>query len=377
MLIRFWVRNYRRFGDRVELDFTDKKNYRFGKECVRGDLLEKVVIIGNNGAGKTSFGYALVDIVSTLTDLGNDVGQDDPDCFINGSDGTDRAVFHYEISHRGEVIAYEYAKTSPSRIVAESLSVGRGLVYRYDLEDPSASEFRLGVIGCDPVPDVRPDGSEALLRTIGRTVRLSGLSPARAVLDFARSAVYYMAMWKMDVHIGYMGEEDDVERYILDNGLLDELRGFLNDDCRVDIDVGVTDRRMVVRTGVKEIPFFRAVSRGTAILCRLYCWNRRSSEKDALIFFDDFDDLFDHRTAEVVMTRIIRNSRAQCVFVTHNVGIISSDSLRPDCCFILQDGRLRSLASLTDKSIRRGHNLEKMLRDGEFDRGMSERRRSP
>ena len=67
MLIRFWVENYRCFRGRAKLDFTDKKNYRFGKMYVRGDLLGKIVLIGNNGSGKSSFGYALCDIITTLT----------------------------------------------------------------------------------------------------------------------------------------------------------------------------------------------------------------------------------------------------------------------------------------------------------------------
>ena len=68
MLIRFWVQGYRCFGKRVEIDLTDKKNYRFGKECVRGDFLDKMVVLGNNNAGKTAFGYAMTDIVSTVGD---------------------------------------------------------------------------------------------------------------------------------------------------------------------------------------------------------------------------------------------------------------------------------------------------------------------
>lgn len=369
LLIKFWVQNYRRFWEKVELDFTDKKNYQFGKGCVRGDFLEKVVILGNNGSGKTSFGYALVDIVSMLTDLGIDVGQNNTDCFINGFGGSDVAKFHYEFSHRGSTITYEYGKSTPSTIVSETFYIDRDVVFRYDLRDMDGAVFNLGIVGVSDVKVGAPDGSRALLRTIGEKAELDRISPVRSVLEFARNSLYYMAMWKLDVHIGYIGAEDNIESYIVGNGLVDDLQRFLSDECGTDVTIGESGGRLVVRTEVKEIPFFQAVSRGTAILCRLYCWNKRSSDKEAIVFFDDFDDLFDHRTAERVMTRIIRNSQAQCIFVTHNIGLISSDSLRPDCCFILHGGSLRSLSSLTEKSIRRGHNLEKMLRDGEFNLG--------
>ncbi|MBR4505000.1 MAG: AAA family ATPase [Candidatus Methanomethylophilaceae archaeon] len=116
------------------------------------------------------------------------------------------------------------------------------------------------------------------------------------------------------------------------------------------------------------MPFRESVSRGTMILCRLFGWIKRCQDRDALIFFDDFDDMFHYRTAENAIKYIISRNKAQCIFVTHNTGLVSNDFLRPDCCFIMDQGSLSSLASLTDKDIRRGHNLGKMLREGEFDR---------
>lgn len=363
MLIRFWVSGYRCFRQRTGLDFTDKKNYRFGADCVRGDFLDKVVIMGNNGAGKTSFGYAITDIVSTLAGFVKDVGQNDPLCFANGSM---TPTFHYEFSCRGSSVVYEYSKSAPGRMVAESLTIDRTTVFSYDLSDGSHDVFELERMGVPGSAAPVPDGSVPLLRMLHESGAIRHDCVARDVLAFARNSIYYMAMWKTDVHIGFLDEEDDVEGYIVNNGLLEEFNRFLDDQCGIRMTVRAHDDRLFIDAGGREIPFFKAASRGTAILCRLFCWNRRSGSKRALMFFDDFDDLFDHRTAENVMTHIIRKSQAQCVFITHNVGLISSDTLRPDCCFIMHRGGLDSLANLTDKNIRRGNNLEKMLRDGEF-----------
>ncbi len=109
MLIRFWVEGYRCFAKRTALDFTDKKNYRFSEECVRGDFLDKLILMGSNGSGKTSLGYALVDIVSTVGGYSNDIGQRNEECFLNKDAGMDRATFHYELTRRGSVITLEYS----------------------------------------------------------------------------------------------------------------------------------------------------------------------------------------------------------------------------------------------------------------------------
>ena len=57
----------------------------------------------------------------------------------------------------------------------------------------------------------------------------------------------------------------------------------------------------------------------------------------------------------------------QTILTSHNTYIATNDLLRPDCYFQIKDGVLKSLADSTDRELREGHNLEKMLRQGEFD----------
>lgn len=368
MLIRFWVENYRCFRKRVEIDFTDKRNYAFGKECVRGDLLEKVVITGENGAGKTSFGYALVDIVTTLNGFTKDIGQNSEECFINGFGDSDVAVFHYEFSHRGSFVVYEYSKPSVFEIRSERMTIDGSAVFDYDLTDMSTAVFKLDRIGIRWAPDPSAlDGKVPLMRMLDEKALIDMYSPARPIVDFSKRSLYYLAMWRMDDHIGQVDYDVKVAEYIVDSHLERDLQAFMRDQCGVDLDIRVSSGRLVVVIGSREVPFFKGVSRGMAIMCRLFAWITKTRDRDALIYFDDFDDLFDYRTAERVMGYIIKGSPSQCIFVTHNIDLIASEHLRPDCCFIMRGRQLRSLASLTDKTLRRGHNLAKMIRDGVFD----------
>ena len=64
---------------------------------------------------------------------------------------------------------------------------------------------------------------------------------------------------------------------------------------------------------------------------------------------------------------MLKNETIQAIFTTHNSFLASNDLLRPDCYFVLEHGELRSFADSTDRELREGHNLEKMLRSGEFD----------
>lgn len=365
MLVRFSVKNYWCFEERIEIDFTDKRNYGFGTGCVRGDYLEKVVILGCNGSGKTSFGYAITDIVTTVTGFTKDIGQHSEVCFINGSSGSDRAEFRYEFNWHGSLITYEYAKVSPFRVVYERLEVDRDVVFSYDLDRIEDSVINLDQYGIENVRITDLDGSQALMKVI-RDGAYQHDSAIGSVIDYAENSLYYRAMWRMDDHIGMMDCDLDLTQFIMENDLVEDLERFLREEGDVDVSLERSNGELTVMAGDRVIPFFQAVSRGTAILSRLYVWMIRCKGRDSLMFFDDFDDLFDYRTAENVMSYIIRGSEAQCMFVTHNVDLVSSDHMRPDCCFIMNRGHLSSLSSLTDKNIRRGHNLAKMIREGEF-----------
>ncbi len=368
MLLRFSVSGYRGFDGPIEIDFTDKKNYQFGKDCVRGEVLDKIVIVGGNGAGKTNFGYALVDIITTVTGFTRDIGQMDERCFLNGYSREGKAEFCYEFIHRGSRIEYSYSKGSPTSILSERLVVDRSTLFDYSASDPASGTYDLARLGLAMDDVTGLDGSVSLIRTCSEKRRTSGDPAIEAVWRFARQALYYRAMWKKDEHIGLMDTDDDVEGYIIDNGYLEEFLEFLKDVGLECGNICPSGRELAIRTGEKEIPFADAASRGTMIMCRLFCWIKRCRDSEALIFFDDFDDMFHFATARAAITRIISSNRSQCIFVTHNSGLITNDFLRPDCCFILESGRLSSLASRTEKDIRKGHNLEKMLRDGVFDR---------
>ncbi|MCQ2078455.1 MAG: ATP-binding protein [archaeon] len=372
MLLRFSVSNYRGFRESIGIDLTDKKNYQFGKECVRGDFLDKVIIVGANGAGKTNLGYAMVDIISTLTGYSRDIGQCDGECFVNGNGDSDHALFHYEFTYQGTYITYEYGKRSPEEIVSEKLIIDRVIIFDYSVDDLAHGNYHLERVDAAKIDINTLDGKKALLRRIIEETYQDRYSVIRAISDFASHTLYYRAMWKKDEHIGIIDEDDDLDRFILGNGYIGELTAFLRDVGAVENEIVGVDGRLMIRTAHRDIPFDKAASRGTMILCRLYCWIKRCIDKDALIFFDDFDDMFHYRPAERAIRNIISSNRAICIFVTHNTGLISNDFLRPDCCFILEDGRISSLASRTDKDLRRGHNLEKMLREGEFDRPSEE-----
>ena len=65
----------------------------------------------------------------------------------------------------------------------------------------------------------------------------------------------------------------------------------------------------------------------------------------------------------------------QVILTTHNTDLLSNQLLRPDAYFLMPpvgtDGRaemirIRSLHELSSKEIRKGMNLQKMFKEGQF-----------
>ena len=56
----------------------------------------------------------------------------------------------------------------------------------------------------------------------------------------------------------------------------------------------------------------------------------------------------------------------QVILTSHNTNLLTNRIMRPDCYFILTKDKLTSLANVTSRELREGHNLEKLYMSGEF-----------
>ena len=62
MLKRFEVENYKKFKDKITVDFAKVGGYQFSMECITNNLIGKMLIYGRNATGKTNLGRAIMDI---------------------------------------------------------------------------------------------------------------------------------------------------------------------------------------------------------------------------------------------------------------------------------------------------------------------------
>ena len=68
MLCKFSVRGFKSFNDWFVFRSVDVKNYEFNPECIRDGVINKALIYGHNGVGKSNLGLAIFDIVLHTSD---------------------------------------------------------------------------------------------------------------------------------------------------------------------------------------------------------------------------------------------------------------------------------------------------------------------
>lgn len=67
MLSKFCVEGFKNFSEKFILDLSKTCNYEFNTDAVNHGIVNKGIIYGFNGCGKSNLGLALLDIVSHLT----------------------------------------------------------------------------------------------------------------------------------------------------------------------------------------------------------------------------------------------------------------------------------------------------------------------
>ena len=68
MLVKFQVKNFKKFKDEIIFDLSNTRNYSFNEEVIKDKILNKALIYGSNGSGKSNLGFAIFDIIFHTTD---------------------------------------------------------------------------------------------------------------------------------------------------------------------------------------------------------------------------------------------------------------------------------------------------------------------
>lgn len=368
MLRKFSVKNFRNFTDWLCFDLTSQQ-YEFNEIAVSEGIVRHAMIYGPNGGGKSNLGLAMVDPVLHLVDspsyfpsLNNN--------YLNGSSKSPIAEFIFEFRIDGVDVVYKYGKKAWDKLVYEHLSINKMDVLHVDRRQSTLASI-----------DLR--GAENLKKDVGDSeISLLKYIKSNAILDdaiangiFLKLLVFIEGMvFFRSLHATnkgeYVGRDIGVKQLsqsIIENDSVEDFERFLNDagiECSLVVDVNINasgNRSIYFDFGEMKLEFGAAASTGTLSLGIFYFWWLRLSKGEVkFAYIDEFDAFYHHALASTIVEKIT-TSQAQTIMTTHNTGVMSNDLLRPDCYFVL-DKKISPLTALTEKELRKAHNLEKIYK---------------
>lgn len=370
MLTKFSVANFRNFKDKLTIDFTQNHDYKFNKECIQNGIISKIVVFGNNGEGKSNLGFAIFDIVMTTTDLFVDPTAYDINNFLNADSDMKYAEFNYEFKFGEDVIKYNYKKSEPKVLAYEELIINEDKIYEFDFKKRKGDFKNLNKIGADTLNLDLENINFSILKFISNNTIQKGNSPLNRLIDFITHMLWFRSLGN-NSFIGLEAEGGtSINEWIVKNDLIKEFEKFLKDMANLEMKLTETKIGnhifLLDQHQKRKLIFNDVASSGTRSLQLFFYWSKKF-ETTSFLFIDEFDAFYHFELSEKVIKYIIKYNNMQTILTSHNTNLANNNLMRPDCYFILKKGKIKSFVDSTDRELREGHNLEKMLKEGEFD----------
>ena len=370
MLTKFEVTNFKNFEKTLIFDFKNIKNYKFNEECIVDGTAYKSLIYGHNGMGKSNLGFAMLDIVSHLTDKNFD--KDKFTHYINASSTADVATFKYEFEFKGSSVVYIYTKESVDVLISEELIINDTLYASIDKRQSTIA--KIFARGTETLNKDMGNSKVSILSYINKNSILDEEENNNIIfnefLDFVNKMLFFRSL-EENRYIGLEQGTKAIDEDIISHDNVEDFEYFLNEmgiECKLDIlkiDF-LNIKQLVFDFGNSQIPFFEIASSGTKALALFYFWIQRLKyNKVKFVFIDEFDAFY-HHTLSFKIIEQLKKIDIQVIVTTHNTSLISNELLRPDCYFLLKNNEIKSLANRTVKELREAHNIEKMYKADSF-----------
>lgn len=365
MLCKFKVKGYKNFKEEIEFNLEKHNDYQFNKNLVKNDLINKAIIYGKNGSGKTNFGFALFDIVFHLTDKNRNMEPYIQPNYLNMENTTGYAEFYYEFKFDNDKIIYKYRKQNLYKVIYEEIICNGEKLIEYDVSNPKQK-----IINIEEAKSLNwqyNDDDLSIVKYICNNTIFTKNLVLPKLMDFVNGMLWFRSVDSVGF-IGLRNNSNSLDKIIIDNEKVNDFSNFLQENGQnyeiqaIDIPNG---KILGVKIGDKLTTFESIISTGTKALWLYYCWEIYF-KKVTLLFIDEFDATYHFDLAASIVKRINKYNDFQSILTSHNTYLMSNNLTRPDCTFILTPESIKNLSSCTDKELREAHNIEKLYREGLF-----------
>ena len=363
MIKRFSVTNFKNFRDTCTLDLSRIRDYSFNTHLIKNNLVNKALLYGKNGSGKSNLGFALMDITTHLTDnLRNPTNY----LFsLNGDCASKTMRFRYEFDFNGKEVVYEYEKNENMVLMEERIYVSDELVFSYDYSSNRMDNHLPELDGLNRQALLTRNMNNSVIKSIyGFSANLPEDSPIRLINEFASGMLWFRSLGSYEF-MGTTNTIENVDQYLAsDPEVLKGLQSFLS-DCGLSYELhaisDISGKRVYAHFANQDYPFFPIASTGTKSLCLFFYWMDKMKEHLKFLFLDEYDAFYHFNLSQGILRRVNSDPSFQAILTTHNPYLADNAIMRPDCYLNIKNGKIRSFADSTNRIIREGNSLERMV----------------
>ena len=175
MLTRFEVSHFKSFNEKFVFDLSQPSDYQFNPECIKNGIVNKGMIYGANGCGKSNLGLAIFDISSHLSS--NDFKGELYQNYLSAESAAEQAEFTYFFRVANQEVIYRYGKTDVDNLVYETLTINGTKVLAIDRRKDTVAHIQLA--GAE---NLHTDMGESKISVINY-VKNNTIRPANSVND--------------------------------------------------------------------------------------------------------------------------------------------------------------------------------------------------
>ncbi len=366
MLSRFIVKNFKGFDKSVEVDFTSS-NYAFNQNLIRNGLVNKAILYGKNGIGKSSLGIALFDICEHLTDK-KKMDSIYVQNYKNLNNINENVSFTYFFKFGNDIVEYYYEKKGRYDLVKELLKINNKIVIDYDYFVPSKQFISDDIVGNLNVSLI--DNKLSIIKYIYKNTPTNSNPLITKIVEFCENMLWYRSLSEGNSYSGFTIGDYSLEEKLYEKAKIGEFKEFLKQngleyDLTFELINGNPKLFALFDGGKTKAPFTSIASTGTMALFLFYIWKITAFDKLSFLFIDEFD-AFLHYEASENLIKLLSETNFQMILTTHNTDLLTNKLTRPDCCYIMTKNKVCNFANATNRELREGHNLEKLFKSGEF-----------
>ena len=365
MLVKFAVKNFRGFANRIEWDLSQPSNYTWSKDVIKDGIIKNGIIYGPNGAGKTNFSLALFDIINHLTNLKAKI-IDYQQNYVYVGNAEAGVQFEYTFKFGKQIIEYRYTKDAHAVLKEEELTVDGAIAF-----SRKSNKFYLDEKQYPINPTAKKDlqinsNNISIVNYLLNAYPLAKDHYLIKLSEFVNSMLWFRSV-QGNTFMGLETTPTILDEFIIKNNYVDDFKKFLKEISNQEFDFvepQLNDKALICKYGNGTILFDLIASTGTQSLRLLYYWHKKM-DKTTFVFIDEFDAFY-HFSLSLRVCKLLFGIKCQVFLSSHNTYLMTNDLLRPDCNFILQNNKIKPLHACTEKELRFGHNIEKIYKAGAF-----------